>query len=290
MYVFTAQQLCLLRLSIGVWRRRGTAKAAGLMFNEPTVTEVFLLDLVEVFPGKVSIIPFNSKRESQIGADWAWAFIGPDGRSCQGLLVQAKRLDDHDREYSELYYQGRSSGSTSSVPQLDRLIASANRFRLPPVYAFYNHLNDPSRIPRSSCGTLGLIRSSLLESWGVAVASAINVRKAKPDKTYDCHRHHSRPLHCLLCSRGTGQQYAMGSAGAAAAALSTLFEGTSEDDGLGPDLMPPFEPATELPELFQYAEHIEQARAKGDTGLLSENRNEFPGIAGAVILRDSEDA
>ncbi len=260
------------------------------MFNEPTVTEVFLLDLVEVFPGKVSIIPFNPKAESQIGADWAWAFVGPDGRSCQALLVQAKRLDNHDREYSELYYQGKPSGSTYSVLQSDRLIASAKRYRLPPVYAFYNHLNDPSRIPRSSCGTLDLIQSSLPESWGVAVASAINVRKAKPNKTYDCHRHHSRPLHCVLCSRGTGQQFAMGSADAAAAALSTLFEGTSEDDGLGPDLMPPFEPATELPELFQYAEHIEQARAKGNTDLLSENRNEFPGIAGAVILRDPEDA
>ncbi len=290
MYVFTAQQFCLLRLSIGVWRRRGAAKAAGLKFNEPTVTEVFLLDLVNMFPGKVSIIPFNSQQESQIGADWAWAFIGPDGRSCQALLVQAKRLDDHDREYSELYYQGRSSGSTSSAPQLDRLIASAKRFRLPPVYVFYNHLRDPSRVPRSSCGTLGLIRSSLPESWGIAVASAINVRKAKPDKTYDRHRHHSRPLHCLLCSRGTGQQNAMGSAGAAAAALSTLFEGTREDDGLGPDLVPPFEPATELPQLFQYAERIEQARAKGDSDLLAEAQNEFPGIAGVVILRDSEDA
>jgi len=260
------------------------------MFNEPTVTEVFLLDLVELFPGNVKIIPFTSKRESQIGADWAWAFVGPDGRSCQALLVQAKRLDDLDREYAELYYQGRSTGATSSVPQLDKLIASAKRFGLPPVYAFYNHLNDPSRIPRSSCGTLDLIQSSLPGSWGVAVASAINVRKAKPDKTFDLHRYHSRPLHCLLCSGGTGQQFAKGSAGAAAAALSTLFEGTSEDDGLGPDLMPPFEPATELPELFRYAEEIEQARAKGDTDLLYENQLEFPGIAGAVILRDPEDA
>ena len=275
---------------MSVWRRRGAAKAAGLMFNEPTLTEVFLLDLYELFPGKVSIIPFSPKQESQIGADWAWAFVGPDGRSCQALLVQAKRLDDLDREYAELYYQGRSSGATSSVPQLDRLIASANQLRMPPVYAFYNHLNDPSRIPLSSCGTLGLIRSSLPESWGVAVASAINVRKAKSNKTFDLHRHHSRPLHCLLCSGGTGQQNAMGSAGAAAAALSALFEGTSEDDGLGPDLMPPFEPATELPDLFRYAEDIEQARAKGDTDLLYENRLEFPGIAGAVILRDSEDA
>lgn len=275
---------------MSVWRRRGAAKAAGLMFNEPTLTEVFLLDLYELFPGTVSIIPFNPKQESQIGADWAWAFVGPDGRSCQALLVQAKRLDDLDREYAELYYQGRSSGATSSVPQLDRLIASANQLRMPPVYAFCNHLNDPSRIPLSSCGTLGLIRSSLPGSWGVAVASAINVRKAKPNKAFDLHRYHSRPLHCLLCSGGTGQQNAMGSAGAAAAALSTLFEGASENDGLAPDLMPPFEPATGLPELFQYAEELEQARAKGDTDLPSENWNEFPGIAGAVILRDSEDA
>ena len=290
MYGFTAQQLCLLHLSIGVWHRRGAAKLCGLSFNEPTVTEVFLLDLVEMFPGNISIIPFTPKQESQIGADWAWAFVGPDGRSCQAMLAQAKRLDDHDREYPELYYQGRPSGSTPSVVQLDRLIASAKRFRLPPVLAFYNHLSDPSRVPRDSCGTLDLFQLSLPESWGVAVASAINVLKAKPDKSYNFHRHHSRPLHCLLCSRGSGQQDPLGSAGAAAAALSTLFEGTSVDDGLGADLVPPFEPTTDLPELFQHAERIQQARAEGDTELLAEFRREYPGIGGAVIVRDTEDA
>ena len=165
MYPFTAQQLCLLRLSIGVWQRRGAAKRSGLSYNEPTVTEVFLLDLVEFFPGNVSIIPFTPKRESQVGADWAWAFVGPDGISCQSLLVQAKRLDDQDREYSELYYRGRSSGPKPSVSQLDTLIASAQRYGLPPVYAFYNHLSDPRRVPRNSCRTLGLTRSSIPESW-----------------------------------------------------------------------------------------------------------------------------
>lgn len=290
MYALTSQQIRLLHLSMRVWHRRGAAKAAGLKFNEPTVTEVFLLDLSTMFPGEVSIIPFSPYRESQIGADWAWAFIGPDGRSCQALLVQSKRLDDHDRQYPGLYYRRRSSRSRPSVSQLDTLIASANRYRLPPVCVFYNHLSDPGRVPRYSCQTLGLIQSSIAESWGVAIASAINVRKAKPDKTYDCHRHHSRPLHCLLCSRGTGQQNDKGSAGAAAAALSALFEGTSDDDGLGPDLMPPFEPTEGLPELFQYAERIKQERSEGDTTFLSEFRREFPGIAGAVIMRDFEDA
>ena len=289
MYPFTAQQLCLLRLSIGVWQRRGAAKRSGLSYNEPTVTEVFLLDLVEFFPGNVLIIPFTPKRESQVGADWAWAFIGPDGRSCQALLVQAKRLDDQEREYSELYYRGPSSGSNPSVPQLDTLISSAKRFGLPPVYAFYNHLSDRTRVPRNSCRTLGLARSSIPESWGVSVASAFNVRRARSDKTYSRHRQHSLPLHCLLCSRGTGQQDAMGSAGAAATGLSMLFEGMSEDDGLGPDLVPPFEPKAGLPELFQNAERILQARAEGDRELFSGLGREFPGIAGAVIVRDPED-
>ena len=283
--MFTLQQRCLLDLSDNIWCRRGAAKSFGLSFNEETATEVLLLDLAGQFPGNVKIIPFTHSQEEKFGADWAWAFVGPDGRSCQGMLVQAKRLDDGDQQYSKLFYQGRQS----LTPQIDQLIANARRFGLPPVYAFYNHLSDPTRVPKGSCRSLDMMANPLPQSWGIAIASAIAVRDAWPVKTYDRHRVHSRPLHCLLCSKGTGRQGPLGSAGAAAAALSEMFDGTGADDGLRPDVIPPFEPTSELPALFQNAVKLHQMRPTGDEAGLADWSSEFPGIAGVVIVQDSED-
>ncbi len=53
------------------------AKRTGLNYNEETVTEGLLLDLQVNFPGDVLIVPFTKRREARIGADWAWAFVGP---------------------------------------------------------------------------------------------------------------------------------------------------------------------------------------------------------------------
>ena len=288
MYVFTSQQRCLLSLSANIWRRRGAAKSFGLSFNEETATEVLLLDLAGQFPGNVTTIPFSHSQKAQIGGDWAWPFVGPGGLPCQGMLVQAKRLDDRDRVYPELLYKGGQGGTGTASSQMERLIANGRRFGLPPVYAFYNHLSDPTRVPTGSCRSLDMLQQPLPESWGVAIVSAISVRDARPDKTYDRHRHHSRPLHCLLCSSGSGRQHPLGSAGAAAAALSVLFEGAGEDDGLRPGVVPPFEPTSELPELFQNAEELHRVRTTDAEASLVDFRREFRGIAGVVIVRDSE--
>ena len=286
MYTFTQQQLCLWHLSADVWFRRGSAKNSGLSLNEETLTEVLLLDMALRFPGSVSIVPFNRRQEARIGADWAWAFVGPD-EHCQGMLVQAKRLNDAERHYNELNYTPRSSGSGSAVSQTARLIANATRLKLPPVYAFYNHLSDTTRLPWGSCGSVRLTQSSAAPGWGVAIASAINVRNSRPDKTFDHHRCHSRPLHCLLCSFGTGRQHALGSAGAAAAGLSALFEGTSHD-ALGMDLRIPFEPTSGLPDFFQRVERAHQSRRRNIDADLADFEAEFTGIAGAAIIRDGQ--
>ena len=173
--------------------------------------------------------------------------------------------------------------------QLERLIEKAKRHRLPPVYAFYNHLDDQSRIPEFACGTLGGLYCRCPESWGVALASAIEVRRARPDKSFDRHRCHSMPLHCLLCSEGAGQQSAMGSPGAAATALSRLFARSAGTDDLGPNLSPPFEPADELSDIFQEAERAHRFDYLDDDGMIAEFSARFPGVAGAVIFRDSEE-
>ena len=82
----------------------------------------------------------------------------------------------------------------------------------------------------------------------------------------------------------------MGSAGAAAAALSTMFQEASEEDDLGPDLVPPFEPTRGLPELFQQAERARHGPVTDREGALADLRRNFPGIAGVVIVRDSEES
>ena len=125
MYVFTSQQSCLLNLSANIWRRRGDAKRFGLSFNEETATEVLLLDIAKQFPGKVTIIPFSHNREARIGADWAWGFVGPDGHSFQGMLVQAKRLDNNDSEvWRGSHTQVDRRGPDSRNPKSTSLIES----------------------------------------------------------------------------------------------------------------------------------------------------------------------
>lgn len=287
---FTPQQFCLFNLSVNTWRRRGAAKLSGLPYNEETVTEGLLLDLRINFPGNVLVVPFTKKREARIGADWAWAFVGRDGHSNQAMLVQAKRLDDDDRNYGSLYKKTRLKGESQSKFQVDRLIERAKRYRLPPVYAFYNHLDDDNRVPLLACCTLGGLYWCWPESWGVALASATEVQRARPDRRFNRHRCHSMPLHCLLCSAGSQQQRATGSPGAAAAALSRLFARSAGIDDLGSDFSFPFEPAAELPEIFQVAERVHRSEHLGDEGMIAEFSAEFPDLAGAVIFRDGEDS
>lgn len=287
---FTPQQYCLLQLSAGVWERRRAAKLAGLTYNEETVTEVLLLELQINFPGHVLIVPFTKRREARIGADWAWAFVSHDRRSNQGMLVQAKRLDDKERNYDSLYKKNRLKGETHSRLQMDRLIENARRYQLPPVYAFYNQLDNPSRIPHFTCGTLGGLYWRCPESWGVALASAVEVRRAKPNRSFDRHKCHSMPLHCLLCSEGSGQRDADGSPGAAAASLTRLFARSVGPDDLGSDLSPPFEPAAELSEIFQEAERVHHSEHLDHDGMIAKLNARFPGLAGAVIIRDNEDS
>lgn len=279
MYGFTPQQQCLLGLSMNTWRRRGAAKHTGLNLNEETVTEGLLLDLKLHFPGQVEIVPFSKHREKDIGADWAWAFVGPSGYYYQGMLVQAKRLDDKEYGYPYLYKKD----------QMDQLIATGKRYNLPPVYAFYNHLSDESRIPPIACRTLASMYGSGPEVWGVSLASAISVYYTQPDKSFDCHRNHSIPLHCLLCSGGTGLQGTTGSAGAAANALTQLFATRTGMEDPDLDFALPFEPLPELPDLFEEAERLHRNQESRDLGTTADLSSRFPDLAGVVVVRDREE-
>ena len=243
-----------------------------------------MLDLECHYPGNVTIVPFHKKIEAVVGADWAWAFVDPDGASCQRMLVQPKRLDDDDKRYRQLRHPQarRTRGSTTS--QMDRLIDTGRCLNLPPVYAFYNHLDDPSRL-LNTCGSLLSSAPVHAGSWGVTLASAFTVRDAMPDNTFDCHRHHSRPLHCLLCTRGTGDHTKTGLAQAASFALTMLFSDGLPEDEVEPEFRAPFRPLPGLPEIFLRALGRDP-EGSGEDAFLAELRDEYPGVAGVVIVRD----
>ena len=284
------QQLCLLQLSKNVWRRRGVAKHNGLRYNEETVTETLLLDLMINYPGDVRIIPFNKKNEARNGADWAWAFVSCNGHSNQGMLVQAKRLGDNDSNYHSLYYKSRSKAAPPPLSQLNQLIKSAKHYQLPPVFAFYNHLDDDSRIPHVPCGCCGYLSHCSPDSWGITLASASDVLLAKPNNQFDHHSCHSLPMHCLLCSKESRKADTMGSAAAVASTLSRMFDDDdANEDVLGPKLMPPFEPSAVLPDIFRDADMLHQSRLRNDEVMFKEIRSEYPGLAGVIIFRDNEE-
>ena len=287
MYTFSRQQVCLFKLSSKIWRYKSRAKSFGLNFNEEAATELLLLELAESFPGNVDIIPFSKMREGRIGADWALGFVGPDGCSFQGMLIQAKRLDDNEKEYSKLFYKKRPKGAATPKSQIDLLIDNAVRYQLPPVYVFYNHISSTRRIPTDICESLNMLHPLRFpQSWGVSLASAIAVRNSRPDKTFDLHSLHSMPLHCILCSMGTGQSGQSGSAGTAAAALTRLFGITDSVVDLGLELPISFEPKRELPELFQYAKRLRKNESIDGMKDLAPSVSDYPGIAGVVIVQD----
>ncbi|ABQ33473.1 DUF6615 family protein [Bradyrhizobium sp. BTAi1] len=282
-YPFSPEQMCLLNLARTSWVRRASAKRNNLSFGEESITETVLMDLADRFPGNVFILPFNKRREAQYGADWAWAFESADGSSVLPMLVQAKALDLFDFEYPEIR---RRIGRTKTR-QIDQLIDTATGWGWPAIYAFYNHLNDETRIPQN-CGTLQLADlGTMPAAWGISIADAHSVRERLDDQTFDTHKQISMPLHCLLCSNGRGVRLAGGSPAMALAALRRL---RPADRSAAAPLPPLFDqPLHELPPIFHLAKAAaEQRSTKRGSDPLRNLQKQFPSIAGVVIVRDAE--
>lgn len=283
-YSLTPEQLALLGLSQKTWWRREAVKRLRLPFGEETITETILMDLAMGYPGRVSILPFNKRQESKNGADWAWAFTSSDRRHVLPMLVQAKILDTTDHGYPEI---GRTIGKKRpKVRQIDQLIATASQYRWPALYAFYNHLSVPSRIP-AICRSLPQLGGNLPDSWGISIALASGVRSALPDQTFDTHRMHSVPLHCLLCSGGSGQRPESGSAGLALAKLIDLqriaslkLPGHSDSSWID-------RPLDHMPDLFLQADAIlESGDRERQENMLDQIAKQYPGIAGVAVFSD----
>ncbi len=274
-YFFTPEQAALYGVACTVWRRRGTAKARRLQFSEESITDTILMDLAETYPGSLTILPFTKYQEGRRGADWAWLFRDASGRQNLPMLVQAKALDFRDLEYREIK---RLVGETDKR-QIDLLIENSELLGWPAIYMFYNHLSDAKRIPLNRCPSLLSAgpNVSLLESWGISLADAYAVRSVLDDQTFDTHRIHSSPFHCLLCSGGSGQN--LGSPLLALRTLERLAVDPRERLLRLLDRAPPlFERALEIVR----DDHISRSAKEG--GL----ERDFPSLAGVAVFQDSE--
>ncbi|MEP0322403.1 DUF6615 family protein [Bauldia litoralis] len=277
--------MCLLSLARKTWHRRASVKRHHLSFGEESITETMLMDLADRFPGDVVIQPFNKVHEGRYGADWAWAFQSADGTLTLPMLVQAKLLNLQDTEYPEIKrLVGRHQ---PPVRQIDLFIQTAESWGWPAIYAFYNHLDDSSRVP-DICGSLALAGAAPMpESWGISIADAYNVRAALDDQTFDTHQLHSIAFHCLLCGGGSGRRGSQGSPEVALRALHGL-RGALPFPDVDSDKRPlPDAPFLDTPAIF----HAVRAAASADEPTIREARvqalrEEFPQLAGVVILRD----
>lgn len=158
-----------------------------------------------------------------------------------------------------------------------------------------NHLDNTRRIP-GQCGTLSAAAPSFpFDSWGISVADAYRVKAQHPAKSFDRHRVHSIPLHCLLCSVGSGDRPSPDAAEEALRELRFMTRVRNpawprRADGVDAairDAAPLPEPRTELPEMFRRALEVaqradEEGRAEG----VDELANAYPRIAGVVVLTD----
>ncbi len=214
----TQEQIFLLEQARQVWTDRAQAKALGLPWQEETITDILIRNIRLSYPGSVDVIPFSKPLEGESGADWLISFMDANESISATILVQAKRLDDCERGYPDI---DRLIGKrTPPVRQIDQLISTARAHGIPAIYAFYNHVGDPARVPRT-CRSLPGSAPEHLYSFGISISAAEAVRAKLPDKTFDSHGRDSIPFHCLLCSRGSTMR---GSGGSPKAMVRALRE------------------------------------------------------------------
>lgn len=266
-----------------IWDRRGVAKRLAFPFSEETVTETVLLDLAAELPGAIHIVPFTKPEEGKTGADWEWCLHDAATGRYLRFLVQAKVLDDRDRVYAHI---DRYVGNTG-VRQIDRLWATSVRRRVPALYAFYNHLDDPSRLPLHHCAC-----HQCVGCWGASVAplGAVypRVMGSPPDKTFDTLAQVSVAWRCLLCAGAGGgpERDPIDGAIAGLNRLAALARERSPDTPVGdlPSMpeAPEREPPDYLRPLLGLAEDM--GAAPPDDAVRCKLAGDNPGVDGVVLV------
>jgi hypothetical protein len=151
-----------------------------------------LLDLATAHPAEIQIYPLNKYQEGRLGADWEWCIYDAKQFRFLRMLVQAKVLDNLEREYAHI---DRKIGNTG-VRQIDRLLETARKRGIPALYAFYNHVSDLDQLPLGNCECR---ICSCYSCWGCSVALGPGVEAILPDKSFDALKKISKPWACLFC-------------------------------------------------------------------------------------------
>lgn len=178
-----------------VWKRLGQAWSRKFMFSETTITELLLLELAEKAPGVVTVLPFKPAEERQNGADWQWCFANHSMSLFAEARVQAKRLYLSGK-YGSLLHK---YGSGTPRYQMNRLIDEASKAQVPPLYVFYNHLQQ-------SDADLVSDDYDPIDLWGCSFAAADDVKGCiyRTSRGYSGTQFSrigmiSRPWHELVC-------------------------------------------------------------------------------------------
>ncbi len=133
-----------------VYDRLTLARQLGSPLDEETITQTLLIDMAAQLGPLIRIESFTKSQEAkQTGADWEWWFCDGEDEPTFGLRVQAKKLQSRaSGPFYDFDYVTPSTGKR----QIDRLIESADRDRLPAVYALYNGPDlDLSRFQWNCC-------------------------------------------------------------------------------------------------------------------------------------------
>lgn len=281
----TAEQRALLTEARNVWRDVGEAKNLDVPWGEETITDILLRNLRRSYPGRVEVIPFSKPLEGETGADWIWSFENARASASATMLVQAKRLNDAEARYPDI---GRRVGTREPpVLQIDQLLATAAAHAIPAVYAFYNHVADPKRVP-VRCRSLRHYDPDQAAGFGIAIADAGKVKATLPDASFDSHVLHSIPLHCLLCNGGDYRRKMAGSPEAIvrwARDRLTARRSTAVDDAAGPRFGATLGFLDGPSPLVGLARNARAAMAEG----APPQAFDLPSVAGIVVFRDGKD-
>ena len=161
--------------------------------GEESLTD-WLLYQTGLHAGSISTMQFNKRVEGGVtGADWQWQAWFLTDAGCEGLRIQAKKLDSNPKiNVAGLSYP-KGNGN-----QMTLLINDARRHKMRAMYAFYSP--GPHAEPCKYKKTDGVFLGSAIDLQATFLGSSTTLATA------DAIVQRTRTLSCLFCcgSRSKG--------------------------------------------------------------------------------------
>lgn len=182
------------------------AEAGDLSFQEETITETILLDLLRLAPPYLKIKAYAKQTlEPKTGADWNFLFTSETGNFRRlSVRIQAKRQEANGKykiKISQLETLRNNRGNPKNM-----------RNKVVPIYVFYGGQSAYHHVPSGSPGCSSNPKGYLVsrDTWGCSMASVphvetLNTHGGKETFTFwpDQLTEHL-PWHRLFCPVGTG--------------------------------------------------------------------------------------